>query len=59
MSVCVCLFSQVGVQQRMTDLEERLDTVVLALGDLGPFEGGPEPQVSYVPGKLWTNTHKG
>ncbi|XP_031440335.1 spindle and centriole-associated protein 1 isoform X2 [Clupea harengus] len=40
---------QVGVQQRMTDLEERLDTVVLALGDLGPFEGGPEPQVSYVP----------
>ncbi|XP_076146762.1 spindle and centriole-associated protein 1 isoform X1 [Alosa pseudoharengus] len=37
---------QAGLQQRVTELEERLDSLVLVLGDLGPLqpEGDPEPQ---------------
>ncbi|XP_062377056.1 spindle and centriole-associated protein 1 [Sardina pilchardus] len=42
---------QAGLQQRVTELEERLDSVVLVLGDLGPLqlEGDPEPQDTPVP----------
>ncbi|XP_063062532.1 spindle and centriole-associated protein 1 [Engraulis encrasicolus] len=52
---------QAGLQQRMYELEERVDTVVLALGDLGPLgdeeghtgpledhdEDTPEPELQY------------
>lgn len=45
-----CTALQTGFQQRVTELEERLETMVLALGDLGPLapEGYPEPQDSPV-----------